>query len=150
VRVLESPRELARLRDGKVPVRQPEVVERPARDFSGATAWDRGEQIREAFLNPPNAVVTKTLLFANVLVFLVGLYFATRVNVPANLWLYGSGDDAWQNKRIGEIQNQTGAVTAADLVAGKWWRLLTCCFVHLGLLHLGVNMWGVYMIGRFL
>src|ERR1035441_1395929 len=26
-------------------------------------------------------------------------------------------------------------------VSGQWWRLLTCVFVHGGLLHIGFNMW---------
>ena len=26
-------------------------------------------------------------------------------------------------------------------VGGQWWRLLTCVFVHGGLLHIGFNMW---------
>src|SRR5262249_5470832 len=40
--------------------------------------------------------------------------------------------------------------TAIDLAHGQWWRLLTNCFVHVGLLHLVVNMYGLYVIGPLL
>jgi rhomboid protease GluP len=33
-------------------------------------------------------------------------------------------------------------------VSGQWWRLLTCVFVHGGLLHIGFNMWCLWNLGR--
>jgi rhomboid protease GluP len=37
-----------------------------------------------------------------------------------------------------------GPLTAS----GQWWRLLTCVFVHGGLLHIAFNMWCLWDIGR--
>ena len=50
------------------------------------------------------------------------------------------------------------APTGADLLAwganfgpytlnGDWWRLLTSCFVHIGLIHIAFNMWCLWSLG---
>jgi rhomboid protease GluP len=43
----------------------------------------------------------------------------------------------------------TGSVSGADLVNGHWWRLLTCCFVHFGFMHLFMNMYSLFVVGPF-
>jgi membrane associated rhomboid family serine protease/Flp pilus assembly protein TadD len=34
-------------------------------------------------------------------------------------------------------------------LSGQWWRLLTSVFVHIGLVHLAVNMWCLWDLGSF-
>jgi rhomboid protease GluP len=34
-----------------------------------------------------------------------------------------------------------GADYGPRTVSGEWWRLLTCVFVHVGIIHLALNMW---------
>ena len=37
-----------------------------------------------------------------------------------------------------------------DVLQGEWWRVLSCCFVHIGLLHLVMNMFMLFWIGPLL
>ena len=42
---------------------------------------------------------------------------------------------------------QIGAVHGEWLQRGEWWRLFSACFVHIGILHLLVNMFALAMMG---
>ena len=33
-------------------------------------------------------------------------------------------------------------------IGGQWWRLLSCVFVHIGIIHIGFNMWCLWGLGR--
>ena len=41
-----------------------------------------------------------------------------------------------------------GALSTRLVLTGQTWRLATCLFLHFGVLHLALNMWGLVMIGR--
>jgi membrane associated rhomboid family serine protease len=141
--LLDSPRLLERLRANGVarrPVAPPAT--RPWRADERPTAWDRGEQVRAALMGRSTPRVTRVLLFLNLLVFAYGCALALRNQIPLNDFIGGT------NAAALEISHQTGALRPEDIIVGQeWWRLLTCCFVHFGLLHLGVNMFSLYVIG---
>ena len=42
-----------------------------------------------------------------------------------------------------------GALFRPAITAGEWWRLCTAPFLHAGWVHLAVNVWGLWMLGRF-
>ncbi len=43
-----------------------------------------------------------------------------------------------------------GGVNRSLVLSGDWWRLLSSCFLHYGIIHLAFNMWALYSIGLFL
>jgi membrane associated rhomboid family serine protease len=140
--VLDSPRLLGRMRSqGAAAVAPREKAERAARP-AGERDWDRGQVVREALLSSARPVVSMTLLALNVLNFVAGLMLLVQMGGSADLYL-GMGMD----QQIKEIRQLTGAITAGDLAQGQWWRLVTAAFVHHGLVHLGVNMYALFVLG---
>jgi membrane associated rhomboid family serine protease len=139
--VLHHARLLAQLRSGNVPAAPPGAGGEPGRTKGPATTYERGETIREALLAPGNPIVTKVLIGLNVLVFVAGLVLASQQNIPLSIFLYGSHP---------RILQETGALRVEDLAQGQWWRLMTACFVHIGLLHLGMNMYSLWVLGPLL
>jgi membrane associated rhomboid family serine protease len=54
-----------------------------------------------------------------------------------------------QDPRVLTILHDTGALNGTDVIHGQWWRLLTMAFVHIGLLHLLMNMYMLWAAGSF-
>jgi len=78
-------------------------------------------------------IVTQAIFGANVAVFLgmaLSIGGAMLTNPP------GQALVAW------------GANFGPLTVSGQWWRLLTCVFLHGGLLHIAFNMWCLWDLGR--
>ena len=78
-------------------------------------------------------IVTQVIFGANVAVF-IGMVLAiggTMLSDPS-----GQALVAW------------GANFGPQTVGGQWWRLLTCLFVHGGLLHIAANMYWLWVFGR--
>lgn len=155
--VLRQPRQLARLRQGELPpttavaagpggrpgseafTAHPTYAERTLADM-------RGEKVRRALLDDSRPLVTQLLLVLNIGYFLVGMaVYVSKFGGRAADYLMGQGDG------IGECYHLIGSLHISDLVVGRqWWRLLVYGFLHGGALHLGANMYGLYILGPVL
>jgi len=53
------------------------------------------------------------------------------------------------NVTIGQIDN-AGALVPALVQQGEWWRIVTSAFLHASILHIGLNMYSLWILGRFI
>jgi membrane associated rhomboid family serine protease len=89
---------------------------------------------RRAAYEGGGALVTKTLIAINVLVFFMNLaQGSTLSRVSGSLFERGA--------------LYIGSPFTSGLADGEWWRLITSAFLHGSLIHLGMNMLVLWFIG---
>ena len=99
---------------------------------------DRGLMTAEAFLNPRAAVITPVLILVGLAWYVAGVAVARRLGVPVLTYLR-DGD--------ARVLLGLGALRGRELLDGDWWRLLTAGFVHVGAVHLLVNLFSLGVLG---
>ena len=98
-------------------VAEGQANQRPVRTVTGARQQDK-------------PVVTFGLIAINVLIFLItGLQARSGVDL--------SGSSLFQN----------GVLVPGQVAVGEWWRLLSSGFLHLSVIHVGLNMLSLYFLG---
>lgn len=105
--------------------------------------------------SPARRGLNRLLIWANLLVFAFGLYLASRRNVageffqPIRIVRQANGAQLAlaQNRGVEDVLVRTGLLQREDFVRGRWWRLLTACFVHVGVLHLAMNLLALRVVG---
>ena len=90
--------------------------------------------VRRAAYEGTGALVTKTLIAINVLVFFMNLaQGSTLSRVSGSLFEKGA--------------LYIGSPFTSGLADGEWWRLITSAFLHASLIHLGMNMLVLWIVG---
>jgi rhomboid protease GluP len=77
--------------------------------------------------------VTSIILNINILLFLIMLFAGVHIISPNGLELLEWG----ANRRI-------------ETISGDWWRLLTSMFLHAGIMHLLLNIYGLVLASIFI
>jgi rhomboid protease GluP len=103
--------------------------------------------------HPPVPRLSRLMLWANLLVFAWGALQATDKNIFSEFLMplrvvNGMQVRVVQNNDLFDILERSGWLRREDYLSGQWWRLLTCCFVHFGLIHLALNMLALRAISR--
>jgi len=86
------------------------------------------------FIKPKKEfLITSIIIYLNTLIFIMMMFSGAGL-----ISLKGQDLLAW------------GANFRPSTTNGEWWRLLTCIFLHGGLVHLIANMFGLIFVGIFL
>ncbi|MEV7228529.1 rhomboid family intramembrane serine protease [Polymorphospora sp. NPDC051019] len=137
------------MRDASVGHQCPECVaegrrtQRPVRTaFGGGAAGQRG-------------LVTKTLLGLNVLVMILSVISGGGEGLAGGGWggLLGGYTPliGWGANYGGDPELATrlsDGTIVGGIVQGEYYRMVTSLFLHYGVLHLLMNMWALWVLGR--
>jgi membrane associated rhomboid family serine protease len=77
-------------------------------------------------------------------------YVLIALNVIAFLAEIGSGSGGLSYSSAGDTLIQDGGVNGPMIADGEWYRLITAGFLHAGLIHIGFNMFALYVLGTLL
>jgi rhomboid protease GluP len=89
---------------------------------------------RSIFVPREGYYITPILIDFNIIIFLLMIYHGVNLFVPENQSLIDWG----------------GNLRLLTIDQGEWWRLISCTFVHAGILHLVFNMYALLFIGILL
>ncbi len=105
----------------------------------------------DAILQLKNAPKEKPINLLSIFVPRKGFWITPLlidINVLVFILMTAMGGDIYSPS--GNILLKWGANYQPLTLNGEWWRLITCCFVHIGILHLFMNMFALLFIGILL
>ncbi|MFC0004164.1 rhomboid family intramembrane serine protease [Micromonospora siamensis] len=131
------------MREASVGHQCPECVNEGRRSVRPArTAFGGGETGRQGY-------VTRTLLGLNVAMMLLSVGSAVVGGRPLlDVLLRGGTPLTEWGSVLGLALLSDG--TVGGVADGDWYRLVTAMFLHYGLVHLLLNMWALWVLGRTL
>ena len=91
---------------------------------------NRWSILRTLFQLTPRCFVTPAIFWLNIIVFVAMVLTGVNLMDPTSADLI-----------------QSGANYGPKTLSGEYWRLLTCTFLHIGVIHLACNMWALWNVG---
>jgi membrane associated rhomboid family serine protease len=118
-----------------------------------SSTYARGESVRNALYEPQPPWMCWILIAANVLYFLYGAVYAWENNLPVAEYL--AGNDGAQRTTTHVLVELGGLFRGAVLpdpnpfvqFRPEFERILLACFLHVGVLHLAMNMYFLGSLG---
>jgi rhomboid protease GluP len=124
-----SPEELAqKYEDLQITHLEDDVLSRPP-----ASSKEKMGGFLSLFIPKEGYFITPILVDLNILIFLLMVFSGVNAFLPDNASLL-----------------QWGANFKPLTLEGEWWRLITNCFIHIGVIHLLMNMYALIYIGVLL
>ena len=136
------------MRDASVGHQCPECVDEGRRSVRPArTAFGGGAAGRHGY-------VTKALIALNVLMMLLSIASARGGDAAAGGsgfgGLMGGSTPLTEWGAVLGLARTSPTTRIGGIADGEWYRLVTAMFLHYGVLHLLLNMWALWVLGRSL
>lgn len=94
----------------------------------------RIEEVNKAMnLNNGNMYATYAIIAINVLIFILMVLDGAGLMTPNGI-----------------VHLKWGSNFKTLTQSGDWWRLITCVFIHFGIIHLALNMYALFSVGVYL
>lgn len=132
------------------------TIENLKKEWTPEEWTQKYEELKPDFLPDGQAVLNQTPSgkIRNILAIFkpTAGYFITPVIIDLNIFVFLLMALSGANIMLpdGESLVKWGADFSPLTLSGEWWRLLTCCFVHIGIVHLLMNMYALFFIGLLL
>jgi membrane associated rhomboid family serine protease len=107
------------------------LLKETGHDFAARRQFNRARGSYGSYVG----TVTYAIIAICVIVFLADIALSGGTSLQGGLFGFG-----------GPLVDQ-GLVNGLLVAQGDWWRILTSAFLHLGLLHLAMNMYVLYLYG---
>ena len=110
---------------------QPQIIDIPAGDHTDAM---RREATLGQLIDQP-VKIAWILLAANILIWAAGFITGNTLGIHSS---------AVNNEQLALY---TGMKVNRLINAGQWWRVISCQYVHLSIMHIVFNGYGLYVVG---